>query len=140
MDETTLTAIAKAGAGWLTERQLAALVAEVRRARAACARQSHEIEQVLGKALGYPLFGPEMSPDGVPDGFVCVGEHVAESLADEAAARIGALTCERDALRAEVARLEAELAMVSGVLVWLARDLAEQKAAVLFPALTRWSE
>ena len=34
MDETTLAAIAKAGAGWLTERQLAAMVAEVRRLRA----------------------------------------------------------------------------------------------------------
>jgi hypothetical protein len=51
----------------------------------------NEIEQILGKALGYPAYGPEMFEDGNPDGTVCVGDHVPVTLAMEAAQRIAKL-------------------------------------------------
>jgi hypothetical protein len=63
--------------------------------RAALTRQNHEIEQTLGKTLGYPPLYPDASP--VDDGQVCVGPHVAETLALEAADRIARL---RDRLAA----------------------------------------
>ena len=151
MDETALSAIETRIAAmrdardnalaYLASAEIVALqapdlVAEIRRLRAAL----REIEQVLGKALGYPLYGPEMFPDGVPDGSVCVGDHVPESLADEAAARIGALTRERDEARAENKRLRAELAMVREVAAGLARDLAERQATPLMDALLERSD
>jgi hypothetical protein len=49
---------------------------------------SHEVEQTLGKALHYPAYGPDWFDDGQPDGSVCVGDHVPESLACEAAETI----------------------------------------------------
>lgn len=76
------------------QERIAELEAEVAHYRDAGAKTFHEVEQVLGTALGYPAYGPEMFPDGVPDGSVCVGEHVPESLADEAAARIRRLEAE----------------------------------------------
>lgn len=56
----------------------------------ACFKQNHEIEQTLGKALGYPWFkdSPEIFPEAIEEDGVCVGDHVAESLAVEAANRI----------------------------------------------------
>lgn len=58
-------------------------------------KQAWEIEQILGKALGYPKYrdDPENFPS-VTDDSVCVGEHVPETLAMEAARRIE--TLERD--------------------------------------------
>ena len=58
-------------------------------ARKAVQQSFHEIEQTLGKALGYPPLYPGASP--VDDGQVCVGDHVPETLATEAAVRIAAL-------------------------------------------------
>ncbi len=49
-------------------------------------QQQHEIQQILGKALGYPVLeGIEHGPTGED---VIVGDHTAESLAMEAAERI----------------------------------------------------
>lgn len=64
----------------------------------AMADQAHEIEQILGAALGYPRYcdDPANFPGATEAEGVCVGDHVAESLAAEAAARIAALTAERD--------------------------------------------
>lgn len=45
-------------------------------------RELDDIEQALGRALGYPPYGPDR---------VCVGDHVAVTLAREAAGRLGAL-------------------------------------------------
>lgn len=55
--------------------------------------QSHEIQQVLGKALGYPMFKDDQKNfPGADDGDgVCVFEHIAETIAAEAASRIVAL-------------------------------------------------
>ena len=56
----------------------------------AWAKQNHEIEQVLGAALGYPWFFQDQKnfPGATEDHGVCVGEHVAESIAEEAAVEI----------------------------------------------------
>lgn len=63
---------------------------EVKRLQDACAKTEDEVEQILGKALGYPwykddpgIFSGATEADGV-----CVGEHVAASLAMEAVGEI----------------------------------------------------
>lgn len=56
----------------------------------ACSKQNEEICQCLGKVLGYPwLFRDQKNFPGCTesDG-VCVGDHVAETIAEEAAKRI----------------------------------------------------
>lgn len=65
----------------------------------ACSRENEDISQVLGKVLGYPWFKDDRAnfPDATESDGVCVGEHVAISLADEAAAKITRL---RQALEA----------------------------------------
>ena len=59
----------------------------------ACARQNDEVCQILGKALGYPWFkdDPKNFPDATEEDGVCVGDHVGESLAEEAAKKIAEL-------------------------------------------------
>lgn len=76
------------------------LRAEVERLRAACSRENDTISQVLGRALGYPRFADDQKnfPGATDDDGVCVGDHVAASLADEAANVIRTL-------RSEVERL-----------------------------------
>ena len=53
-------------------------------------KYDHEIEQVLGKALGYPWFKDDQKnfPGTTEVDGVCVGEHVAASIAIEAAEKI----------------------------------------------------
>jgi len=70
--------------------------------RTAVARESREIEQTLGKALGYPWYkdDPKNFPNATEANGVCVGEHVPASLAVEAARKIADLTRERDEARA----------------------------------------
>lgn len=53
-------------------------------------KSSHEIEQTLGKVLGYPWFKDDRKnfPGATEEDGVCVGDHVAETLAMEAAKRI----------------------------------------------------
>ena len=62
-----------------------------------------EIEQTLGRALGYPRYAddPKNFPGTAPDDpSVCVGEHVAATIAAEAAERIRSLTASNARLRA----------------------------------------
>lgn len=68
----------------------AALLTENAALRAACSKSNDEISQTLGKALGYPWFKDDQInfPGATAENGVCVGDHVAESLADEAARRI----------------------------------------------------
>lgn len=56
-----------------------------------CIKEFHEIEQILGKALGYPWYKDDQKnwPDATEDDGVCVGEHVAVTLAMEAADKLG---------------------------------------------------
>jgi len=72
---------------------LGILEADLARERAVSIRSANEIEQILGKALGYPWYkdDPKNFPDATEANGVCVGDHVPESLAAEAAARIADL-------------------------------------------------
>ena len=73
-----------------------------------CSKMNDDVSQTLGKALGYPWFkdSPEFPNATEADG-VCVGDHVAESIAVEAANKI-------KELREHISRMIVEL-----------RDLAE---------------
>lgn len=64
------------------------------------ARSNQEVCQTLGKALGYPWLKDDQanSPDADESHGVCVGDHVAESIAEEAAKRIYQLTEENAVL------------------------------------------
>ena len=55
--------------------------------------RDHRIEQILGKALGYPWFKDDQKnfPSATEEDGVCVGDHVAETLAMEAAKKIAQL-------------------------------------------------
>lgn len=91
--------------------EIARLEAETVRLREACAKQNAEICQTLGKALGYPWFKDDRKnfPDATEEHGVCVGDHVAESIAMEAARRIATQDAEIEKLRAQVRELEARL-------------------------------
>lgn len=66
---------------------------ELTRLRRAFAEEADDVEQALGKALGYPWYkdDPANFPDATEADGVCVGEHVPGSIAREAASRIGEL-------------------------------------------------
>ena len=49
-------------------------------------KERDEVEQILGRVLGYPPYYPIVTQ--VDDGRVCVGEHTPPTLAEEAANRI----------------------------------------------------
>jgi len=53
-------------------------------------KTAHEVEQRLGKALGYPWYKDDLQnfPDATEADGVCVGDHVPESIAAAAANRI----------------------------------------------------
>ena len=78
-------------------------MAEVELVKAAMIQQQDEVCQTLGKALGYPRFADDQVnfPDATESDGIFVGEHVAETLAVEAAAEIARLRGERDVLAME---------------------------------------
>lgn len=83
----------------VTKRQaekIKALEEEVERLRPAMESQNDEITQWLGKALGYPWYkdDPANFPGATEADGVCVGEHIAETIAHEAASRIAMLQTE----------------------------------------------
>ena len=103
----------------------AALTAEVERLRSGMTADNDVICQVLGRALGYPWFedDPKNFPGATESNGVCVGDHVAVTLAVEAAQRVAALTEEvavlttqRDGLHAEVAELRQRDRLISNQL------------------------
>lgn len=63
---------------------------ERRRLRTACSKANEEICQTLGKVLKYPWFKDDLKnfPGATEEWGVCVGEHVAETIAEEAAKHI----------------------------------------------------
>jgi len=69
------------------------LVAEIDRLRAACSATNEAVCQTLGRTLGYPKFcdDQENFPGATEADGVCVGDHVAESIAEEAARKIDEL-------------------------------------------------
>lgn len=104
------------------------LIAEVERltdrdarVTAGYARDNEEICQTLGKALGYPWFedNQENFPGATEADGVCVGEHVAASLAAEAVDRIASLVAQVERLE-RLACVLHHLAASEGVLHFLA--------------------
>lgn len=89
---------------------VAKLKSELAALRLACARENEETCQVLGAALGYPRFCDDQAsfPRATESDGVCVGEHVAVTLATEAAGRIGTLAAENAKLRQACEGLLAE--------------------------------
>lgn len=77
------------------------LLSEIERLRTACTKMNEEISQILGKVLGYPWFKDDQKnfPNATDDDGVAVGDHVAETLAMEAADEI-------ERLRKDVSVLE----------------------------------
>lgn len=69
------------------------LRAEEKRLRIAIGKINDEVCQSIGRALGYPWFKDDQKnfPGATEADGVCVGEHVAESIAEEAAKRIRAI-------------------------------------------------
>lgn len=62
-----------------------------------CQKELEDIEQILGKALGYPWYkdDPKNFPNATEADGVCVGVETAWSLATEAAERINDLEDEK---------------------------------------------
>lgn len=87
---------------------MSALRAEKDRLWNACHKINEEVCQVLGKALGYPWFKDDQKnfPGTTEVNGVCVGDHVAESIADEAADRIALLESVLAAAQTFVAKLD----------------------------------
>lgn len=69
---------------------LEAQAGEIERLRKVCIQTEHEVQQILGKALGYPWFKDDQRnfPGTTEEHGVCVGDHVAATLATEAAERL----------------------------------------------------
>ena len=91
----------QSGAAWYCEETAATLedaADEIGRLRLGYTTLNSEVCQRLGKALGYPWFKDDQEnfPGATEESGVCTGEHVAESIAAEAARRIGNLEAELD--------------------------------------------
>lgn len=67
-------------------------------------KSEDSISQSLGKALGYPWFKDDQEnfPGATAENGVCIGDHVAESIAEEAARRIVQLTRRNENLEDEL--------------------------------------
>lgn len=63
---------------------------EIERLRKTCSKLNDDVCQTLGKVLGYPWFKDDQKnfPGATEEDGVCVGDHVAESLAEEAAKKL----------------------------------------------------
>lgn len=84
-------------------------------------KTAHEVEQILGKALGYPEADESIMEK--PDGSVVVGDHVPESLADEAALRIKTAEAKLAKVRREAENLLTVLEHGGGNVKTRTRDL-----------------
>jgi len=88
--------------------EVESLKAEDVRLRNACSKENDDICQTLGSALGYPKFvdDPAIFPGATEADGVCIGDHVAASLACEAADMIAKLQGEVEALKLQGAAAE----------------------------------
>jgi len=103
------------------------------RARDGVFKELDEVDQRLGKALGYPHYylkdGKVVGPDvegAVKDERVCTGDHVPGTLAAEAAGRISTLCTQLERLGEDALRLSGLLHNWSSV---------ERRHAVLWPEI-----
>ena len=85
---------------------------EIERLRLAFTELNAEVCQRLGKALGYPWFRDDQEnfPGATEENGVCTGDHVAESIADEAADEIERL---REALAAALVARGERIALMT---------------------------
>jgi hypothetical protein len=69
--------------------------------RWAMLKTNEEVQQILGKVLNYPWFKDDQKnfPGATEQHGVCVGDHVTETIAEEAAAKIRALEAELTELK-----------------------------------------
>jgi hypothetical protein len=90
-----------------------------------CRKESEEIEQILGKALGYPWYkdDPKNFPNATEADGVCVAPNTAASLAMHAADRIKMMDIREqdkqriiDEQREEIARLKESVEYYSDML------------------------
>jgi len=105
-----------------------------------CSKLNDDVSQTLGKALGYPWFkdDPKNFPDATEADGVCVGDHVAESLAVEAANKIKELLaeladlkdCHANLLLSDNAQISALIAELRG-LNWCNLTDAQRIDAIL---------
>jgi hypothetical protein len=88
--------------------------AEIVRLRLAFTELNTEVCQRLGKALGYPWFKDDQQnfPGATTENGVCTGEHVAETIAAEAARWIAKVEFERDMWRSENLKKQAACEMM----------------------------
>ena len=88
--------------------------AEVNRMKAAASTINEEVCQTLGKVLGYPWFKDDLVnfPHSTEAHGVCVGDHVAESIAAEAAERIKTLRAEVERLRGALERIADDITVI----------------------------
>ncbi len=98
--------------------EIAALRGERDRLRTAVSKSNDEICQSLGKALGYPWFKDDQAnfPGSTESDGVCVGDHVAESIADEASRRLTQAERQRDEARDTIASTVAKADWMQGQL------------------------
>ena len=114
------------------------MAAEINRLRAEASKAYEAVCQTLGRALGYPKFCDDQTnfPGATEADGVCVGDHVAESLATEAARRIGELrAAEAAAFRrgAEAMKLQVKAYCVALVLAGQRGEFGPEVDALPLP-------
>ena len=126
------------------------LDAELARLRERSAASNDDICQTLGKALGYPWFKDDQKnfPGATEENGVCVGDHIAESIASEAAAELARKSTVVEAqweivesYKKENAELEALLASLTSVSeedVERAREAIDRQAICQGIVLNEW--
>jgi chromosome segregation ATPase len=109
-----------------TQKDLDQARAEVERLRCSFSEYDNRIQQELGKELGYPWFkdSQEHFPGATESNGVCVGDHVGETLAIEAAEKIREL-------RAEVEKVQERLGRVADESIHAMRKRDEACAEVV---------
>ena len=103
--------------------------AEVARMKKAASTINEEVCQTLGAALGYPWFKDDQTnfPGATETDGVCVGPHVAESLAAEAAAKLATVAALVEALEGMAGAADHENWHLDCV---LAKALSDARAAL----------
>lgn len=96
--------------------ELEKLQAENQRLRHGLSKVNEEVCQTLGKALRYPWFKDDQTnfPDSTEKQGVCVGDHVAESIAVEAARTLKGVQAENQRLRKALQSIVKHQELVSG--------------------------
>lgn len=122
--------------GWRDTMNEAA--AEIEKLRAAYSNLQNDVQQTLGKVLGYPWFKDDQKnfPGATEDNGVCVGDHVAESIAVEAAAEIEKLQADWETARDAHDRRAAEVVQLRAALREIV-DVGEKQSQLICASSAR---